>query len=184
MTSRARLAALLILVVAWTAMMSAQTPRDARLTVTVVDQTNGVIPGATVTVVARDGTDGPAQPVQTSPQGTASIAALAPGRYDVRVEFPGFDPGLLKDVRLRAGDNRHVIVLNIQKMQDTVTVGQDPQAAASDRRGRSFGSALTREQIDALSDDPDEFRRQLEEIAGPGAVIRVDSFEGSPLPPK
>jgi hypothetical protein len=43
---------------------------------------------------------------------------------------------------------------------------------------------MTREQIDALSDDPDEARRQLQELAGPGAVIRVDSFEGSPLPPK
>ena len=43
---------------------------------------------------------------------------------------------------------------------------------------------LTREQIDALSEDPDEARRQLEALAGPGATIRVDSFEGAPLPPK
>ena len=48
----------------------------------------------------------------------------------------------------------------------------------------TFGSALTREQIDALSDDPDEVRRQLADMAGPGAVIRVDSFEGGDLPPK
>ena len=43
---------------------------------------------------------------------------------------------------------------------------------------------LTREQIDALSDDPDELRRQLMDIAGPDAKIIVDSFEGRELPPK
>jgi len=35
-----------------------------------------------------------------------------------------------------------------------------------------------------LSDDPDELARQLRELAGPSAVIRVDSFEGMQLPPK
>ncbi len=47
-----------------------------------------------------------------------------------------------------------------------------------------FGSALTREQIDALSDDPAEMQRQLQEMAGTGAVMRIDSFEGGSLPPK
>ena len=72
----------------------------------------------------------------------------------------------------------------IQKLEDTVTVGQDPQRAASDPRGPAFGTVLTREQIEALSDDPDELKRQLQDMAGPGAVIRVDSFEGAQLPPK
>ena len=43
---------------------------------------------------------------------------------------------------------------------------------------------LTREQIEALSDDPDELKRQLMDIAGPNAKILVDSFEGRDLPPK
>ncbi len=43
---------------------------------------------------------------------------------------------------------------------------------------------MTREQIDALSDDPDEMARQLQDIAGPDAVLRIDSFEGGRLPPK
>ena len=43
---------------------------------------------------------------------------------------------------------------------------------------------MTREQIDALSDDPDEMAQQLQDIAGGNAVIRVDSFEGGRLPPK
>ena len=48
----------------------------------------------------------------------------------------------------------------------------------------TFGTVMTREQIEALSDDPDELRRQLEDIAGPGAKLLIDSFEGRDLPPK
>ena len=82
---------------------------------------------------------------------------LRPGRYAIQAEFPGFEASVLKDVRLRAGDNRQVVTLALQKLEDTITVGRDRQEAAADRQN-SFGSALTREQIDALSDDPTCFR--------------------------
>ena len=163
----------------------AQTPRDATLIVTVVDQTRAVIPAATVTVTGiEEATKGATiATAQTSDVGVATLERLKPGRYLVTAEFAGFQPGLLKDVRLRAGDNKHVIVLAIETLQDTVTVGRDAQEAAADRQS-TFGSALTREQVDALSDDPDEMAKQLQEIAGGDAVLRVDSFEGSKLPSK
>jgi hypothetical protein len=164
----------------------AQPPRDGRLAVTVVDQTKAVIPGATVTVTGLDDATRatPVAPAQTSAEGVATIAGLRPGRYLVQAEFSGFDPGLLREVRVRAGDNKHVIVLAIKGFQDSVTVGRDAQESAADRRGGSFGSALTREQVEALSDDPDEMAKQLQDIAGGGAVLRVDSFEGGKLPSK
>jgi len=65
-----------------------------------------------------------------------------------------------------------------------VTVAQDAVLAAADPRGSSFGSALTREQIDSLSDDPAILAQQLQDIAGSTATIRVDSFEGGDLPNK
>ncbi len=163
----------------------AQTTPGTRLAITVVDQTDAVIPGAKVTVTRVDGPEPRAtQTGESTEQGIATIGGLAPGRYAIRVEFPGFENGTLPDVRIRAGENRQRIALAIQKVEDTVTVGQDPQRAASDPRGSAFGTTLTREQIDALSEDPDELKRQLQEMAGPGAVIRVDSFEGAQLPPK
>jgi hypothetical protein len=64
-----------------------------------------------------------------------------------------------------------------------VTVTQDAQEVATDR-STMFGSALTREQIDALSDDPEVLRQQLQSIAGGDAQILVDSFEGQQLPNK
>ena len=164
----------------------AQAARDGRLVLTVVDQTRAVIPGATVTISALDEAARAAklEPVQTSDQGVSTIA-LPPGRYLVTAEFPGFDPGVLKDVRIRsANDNKQLIVLAIQGLQDSVTVGRDKQESAADRNNGSFGTALTRDQVDALSDDPTEMAQQLQEMAGGTGVIRVDSFEGSQLPPK
>jgi hypothetical protein len=164
----------------------AQAPRPGRLIVTVADQTSAVIPNATVTVTGiEQSTSGvKVAPVQTTAQGIATLEGLPPGRYQLQAEFEGFETTIVRDVRVRAGDNRQNVVLAIKKVEDSVVVGQDASSAASDRRSPTFGTVLTREQIEALSDDPDEARRQLQEMAGPGAVIRVDSFEGSPLPPK
>jgi hypothetical protein len=43
---------------------------------------------------------------------------------------------------------------------------------------------LTTKDLAAFSDDPDVFQQQLEAIAGPGAVFRVNGFLGGRLPPK
>ena len=160
-----------------------QAPRDARVTVTVVDQTGAVIQNATVTVTALDTPGTAIEPVKTTDKGIAALANLAPGRYEIKAEFPGFEARVLKDIRLKSGDNKHVAVLAIQGLQDSVTVQRDAREAASDRRS-TFGTALTREQIEALSEDPDEMAQQLQDMAGGNAVIRVDSFEGGRLPPK
>jgi hypothetical protein len=160
-----------------------QATRDARVAITVVDQTGAVIPNATVTVTPLTDPKAPLAPAKTGEKGIANIAGLAPGHYSIQAEFAGFEPRVLKDVNLRAGDNRHVVVLALQGLQDSVTVLRDARDAAADRRA-TFGTAMTREQIEALSDDPDEMAQQLQDIAGGNAVIRVDSFEGGRLPPK
>jgi hypothetical protein len=150
---------------------AAQATRAANLQITVVDQTNAVLPGATVTIVGADGTTKAAtiEPVQTSQQGIAIVPNLPPGVYTIQAEFPGFETRMLRDVRIRAGDNKQLLLLPIAAVKDAVTVEQDKQEAASDPRGPSFGTTLTREQLEALSDDPNELRRQLQEMAGPGA---------------
>jgi hypothetical protein len=158
-----------------------QAAKDARVTITVVDQTGAVIPNATVTLTTA--APGAIAPATTNDKGIAVVAGLTPGRYTIQAEFPGFETRILKDLQVKAGDNKHVAVLAIQGLQDSVTVSRDAREAASDRRS-TFGTAMTREQIEALSDDPDEMQQQLQDIAGGGAVIRVDSFEGGRLPPK
>lgn len=101
----------------------------------------------------------------------------------VVAEFTGFETSAPREVRVRAGDNRLTIVLALARLKDEVVVGRDQQVAGSDRAS-TFGSMLTRKQIDQLSDDPAIARQQLEDLAGPLATILVDSFEGGQLPNK
>jgi hypothetical protein len=160
--------------------------RSASLAITVVDQTGAVVGGATVTVTGTDeGTKaGGPLAVTSSNEGIATLPNLAPGRYTIEAQFPGFEPRVIPNVAVRPGNNKQVALLAIAGMKDSVTVARDRQEAAVDPRGTSFGTQLTRDQIEALSDDPTVLRQQLEEMAGPGAVIKVDSFEGGALPPK
>jgi hypothetical protein len=164
-----------------------QAPAQAgTLVVTIVDSTGAVLPGATVTVTGIEAANKAATiaPATTTDQGVATIQKLAPGRYSVKAEFSGFETRMLPDVRIRNGNNKQVLMLPIEGHKETVLVGQDKQAAAAARDGSSFGTTLTREQLANLSDDPEVLRQQLMDMAGPGAVIRVDSFEGAALPNK
>ncbi len=179
-----RAAAILCLACLAPATLAAQTARDATVLVTVVDETRGVLPGATVTIAGADAASKEAiAPATASVQGQVTFENLVPGRYSITAEFSGFQTRTLTDVRLRSGNNKQLVVLPIDRLQSSVTVERDRQQVASER-DITFGTVMTREQIDALSDDPDELRRQLMDIAGPDARILIDSFEGRDLPPK
>ena len=177
------LVALLAMTPAAPGSATAQAAKDAKVTVTVVDQTQSVILNAKVTVTPSPAAGAPIAPATTNDKGIAVVTGLAPGKYNILAEFPGFQSRLLKDVPIKSGDNKHVAVLAIEGFQDSVTVSRDAAEKAADRRF-TFGTAMTREQIDSLSDDPDEMAQQLQDIAGGNATIRVDSFEGGRLPPK
>ena len=158
-------------------------PREAMLKATVVDQTGAVIVGAAVRLQPAEGSAAPVQ-TTTNERGEAVFTALPPGRYSLHAEFSGFAPRDLQDVRLRAGETRREIRLDIAKLAEQIEVGRDGRDRALDSRGDAFSNVLTRDQIDALPDDPDEMEEVLKEMGGPGAVLRVDGFRGGKLPPK
>jgi hypothetical protein len=155
---------------------------DATLRVTVVDQTGAVIVGARVTVTPAAAASVTA--LDTGERGDASFTALEPGHYAIHVESPGFEPADAKEVRVRAGDNRREVKMAIAKLAETVQVGRDPREAGTDRRGDAFATVLGANEINELPDDPDEMERVLQEMAGPGAVMRVNGFRGGRMPPK
>lgn len=174
---KTRLLALALVLIA-SAAHAQSSPRGAVLRVTVRDQSGAVIPNATVTI-DKIGTS-----AVTDATGVATIDSLTPGRYSVTVSFGGFETRTLTEVRVKSGDNHRDVTLAIAKVAETIAVGRDPAAAASDSNSERLGNTLTKAQIDALPDDPDEMEQQLKQMAGPGAVIRVDGFHGGKLPPK
>jgi hypothetical protein len=158
----------------------AQSARDARALITVVDVTGAILPGATVTVTIQESGATPVT-MPANESGIATFTGLKPGRYTITAEFSGFDAGEIADVRLRAGDNKQQIELALTSFTDTVEVGRDAVAAATDPNN-SLATTLTDEEIEALSDDPSELMRQLVEMAGGAARVRIDGFNGGSLP--
>ena len=78
---------------------------------------------------------------------------------------------------------------NVPTHQVTVAMGlanieTDVTVSATEAQAEAGGltQTLSQAEIDQLPDDEEELRRMLEEIAGPGAMIRVDGFSGGRLP--
>jgi hypothetical protein len=168
----------------WTTDVLAE--QTGTLRITVHDPSGAIVPGA---VVRIRGAEGPAAEVTldgllSDGLGVAIARNLVTGKYAVEVSFPGFETKIVFDVRVRTGENRRDITLAIQKLDQSVSVGRDPATSASDPNNDRFGTVLSKQQIDALPDDPDEMEKVLTEMAGPGATIRVDGFRGGRLPPK
>jgi hypothetical protein len=160
-----------------------QDPSAGSVRVLVLDQTGAAIVGATVSAVlanAPSGTD--AKTVTANEQGEALLANLPPGKYVLQVESVGFETQQIADVTVRRGrrENRDV-QLPIAGYVEEVQVTRDK---TDQNITDNFSSALTQDQIDALPDDEDEMAEQLQQMAGPGAVLRVNGFSGGRLPPK
>ena len=181
-----RVALILCLACLTPATLFAQTARDAVLQVTVLDETRGVLPGATVTLAGIESSNKAAviAPAATSPQGQVKFENLAPGRYSITAEFSGFQTRTLPDVRIRSGENKQVVVLPIDRLQSSVTVERDRQQSASDR-DVTFGTVH-----DARADRGALGRSRRAPAAADGhradrtRKILIDSFEGRDLPPK
>ena len=146
-----RLFAIALSVCLFSAPAAAQQPaRTGKLAVTVTDPSGAVIPLATITATPQENAAGALAPVTASMEGVALLENLVPGRYTVSAAFAGFDTITVKDVRVRAGDNKQKISLPLKKVDEAVTVGRDGQTKALDPLGSSFSTVLTREQIAAL----------------------------------
>ena len=164
-----------------------QAAASGRLRITVFDPSGAVIPGALVKITGAEDRNRSVTraDLPTDPQGIVVIDGLPAGRYDVEASFAGFQSATSTGLRVRAGATaERRITLAIERVDESVAVGRDPATNASDPNSGRFDTVLGKDQIDALPDDPDEMQKVLEEMAGPGAVIRVDGFRGGRLPPK
>jgi hypothetical protein len=148
----------------------------ASLKVTVNDATGLGLPHAVVTITDAAGAS---REAHVDEQGVATFSGLAPGTYEVRSAADGFR-ALVQSVTVRRGANTTQATLPVA-LSEEITVAE---RSAEERRDNGFTQTLTADEIDALSDDPDEMAEQLAQMAGPGAQIFVNGFRGGRLPPK
>ena len=167
-----------LFVFAWCTMLpvAAFAQANASLRVTVRDETEAALIHATVTLT---GTSGLPRKVLVDESGVATFTELLQGAYQVTVEAEGFQ-SFTGPINLRRGNNTAIatLMVSFREQVEVTEIGADL------RRDNGFSTTLTKEDIDALSDDPDEMAEQLRQMAGPGAQIFIDGFRGGRLPPK
>jgi hypothetical protein len=152
------------------------------LVVSVVDPSGAAIGHASVGLKRQDDISATPSPLLSPSPGVFVANQLRPGRYAIRAEATGFVTTIVSLRVDRSREARRTIRLPLEPLAETIVVARDPQSAAIDPRG--FSTFLSRDQIDALPDDPEAFARALQALAPPGAVIRIDGFTGGVLPPK
>src|SRR5262245_47941654 len=160
----------------------AQAPRDPNqgaLRVIVLDDSGAAIGAAQVHVTGAAGFD---RTADTNERGEALFEGLVPGKYNIHAEFPAFDPIDLTDQNVKkGGETKKNITLQIAKFVEQLEVTRDE---TDKHLHDSCSTGLTQEQIDQLPDDPDEMADQLAAMAGPGATMWVNGFNGGRMPTK
>ena len=153
---------------------------------TIQDTLGAVVVGATVTVVAPDGTE---KTATSNQRGEFSLAGLAPGKYTVRVAATNFALYENTEVDIAAGQREELIVpLTVAAVDEQVDVSSS-DGVSTDPQNNAGATVLTEKELEALPDDPEELEAALQALAGPssgpnGGQIYIDGFTGGRLPPK
>ena len=152
----------------------------------VTDPSGAGIPGATVTLT------GPANTVKVATSdstGNYTIVGLPGGQFTVRVAAPGFNLFEKTNLELNVGRGATLdapLTVAVEKQEVTV---QDSQGIQIDPEKNAGAIILKGEDLDFLSDDPDDLQADLLALAGPsvgpnGGQIYIDGFSNGQLPPK
>ena len=166
--------------------LSAIGQQPGSITGSVQDTLGAVVVGATVTVVAADGTE---KTAVSSQQGSFTVTGLAPGKYTVRVAAANFALYENTEVQVDAGERAELIVpLTVEAVDEQVEVGAN-DGVSTDPNNNAGATVLKEADLEALPDDPDELEAALQALAGPaagpnGGQIYIDGFTGGRLPPK
>jgi hypothetical protein len=98
-----------------------QAPSVSSVHLTISDDQQLPIPGATCSLVAAGAKDGDS--VIADERGTCDFATVRPGTYVVRVELDGFEPFVRANVVIAGGQSASLpVVLTVAKLAQSVTV--------------------------------------------------------------
>lgn len=166
--------------------VAGQTPTST-LHGTVLDPTGAVVPGASITLTRS----AKVLHAKSGPRGDYQFRNLPPGSYSVSVTAIGFAPLSLPSFTLEAGQSKRLnlsLAIPIEKQQITVS-GETGLSVGTSPTSNTNAIVLKGEDLNSLSNDPDELANELQALAGPaagpnGGQIYIDGFTGGQLPPK
>jgi hypothetical protein len=183
----APLAGIFLLASLFQSLLLAQT-RPGAVQGQVLDPSGAGVPTARVVAVSSTGqrTAG-----VVHPDGSYDIKGLAPGTYTLRARAKGFAIFEQPNVQVVTGKTGKVdIALKIAQEVEKVEVTAEQTTQVSVNPTENVSAIVIKgEDLNSLSDDPDELQAELEALAGPsagpnGGQIYVDGFTAGQLPPK
>jgi len=153
----------------------------------VMDESGAVVPGATVTL---DGPAGATKVTTSGNDGSYSFIGLAPGSYTARVSAADLTQAQPVKIVLKTGAQSLDLKMKVASVTQEVTVEDTAGPSVStDPSSNSTATVLRGDDLQALSDDPDDLQSDLQALAGPsagpeGGEIFIDGFSGGQLPSK
>src|SRR5664279_611951 len=153
----------------------------------VTDPSGAAVTKADVQLVAADGE---IATTTTSQTGTYEVKGLASGKYGIKITAKGFALYEVDGIDVAPGQSQKMdISLSIEVQQQNVNVSDQAIGLDTSAENNATQMVLTGQDLDALSDDPDELADDLQALAGPsagpnGGQIYIDGFTGGQLPPK
>jgi hypothetical protein len=169
----------------WLAAPASLLAQSATLSGVVTDGSGAVVPSAKVTL---GGQHGDAKTETSNGHGAFTFTNLAPGSYTIQASAPQLTLAPT-GINLVSGINSRDLQLSIAAVVESVNVDQDAAPVASEASANASAMVLQGQDLDALSDDPEDLMTDLQALAGPsagpsGGSIYVDGFSGGDLPPK
>ena len=152
----------------------------------VSDELGALVVGATVTLIAADGTQ---KTATTSAEGIYNFNSVPPGPYTIRIVSPGFTPYEKTELAIAAGARTtHDVRLVVSLEKQVITVTEE-QGINTDPQNNADAVVLKGQDLDVLPDDPDALASAVQAMAGPsagpnGGQIFIDGFTGGRMPPK
>ena len=175
---------LLVVTIVLSVPMWAQT---ATLHGQVTDETGAVVPGATLTL---SGPMGVSKMTTSGNDGSYTFVGLAPGSYDVRAAAADLTQAQPIRIELKSGAQSVNVQMKVASVTQQVTVQENGGPSVStDPSSNSTATVLRGDDLQALSDDPDDLQSDLQALAGPaagpeGGEIFIDGFSGGQMPSK
>ncbi len=158
--------------------------QTATLRGVVMDESGAIVPGASVTLTGN--TRG-ANTAVSAGDGSYSITVL-PGDYTLQASAPDLRSASIK-VEIRPGVQVLNVQLKVALVAQEVTVEDRAVTVTPEPSNNASATVLAGDDLQALSDNPDDLIAELLAIAGPGAgpggaSVFIDGFSGGQLASK
>ena len=140
------------------------------------DKSGGAIPGASVAVTSQ--ATGLERDTKTDSAGHYLIPLLPVGTYGIKVEAPGFQSAVSKDLRLQVDEARE-LDFTLVPASVTTTVTVSGEAVAVETTNPSLGQVITSQQVSQLPLNGRDFVQLATLTAGATAETNPGSFFNS-----